>query len=227
MRGAADAERGGRGAVLTLGMTIMPTDQAGKTERVLREFCEEFVTNPYLCYTEHGLHALFFTRLYNAFPEDDRYFEFRERQVCTIQKEYPTHGKLGSSRRQNWDISVIRLPVQEPDHKHPYDHLPLAAVVEFSMNYDETHITSDIRRLSHEDSNVGLRLVAHLYRLGKKGRISSRVRSTDSKRIYDRGEIRNLLASNKVIVYYGLSDESGKRPSGLWRLTADREELIR
>ena len=31
-----------------------------------KEFCLEFVQNPYLCYTEHGLHARFYAMLYNA-----------------------------------------------------------------------------------------------------------------------------------------------------------------
>ena len=200
---------------------LIEQEAADLTEKTLVEFCKEFVANPYLQYTEHGLHALFFARLYNAIQVECRYFEFLERKVCVVQKEYPTHHDLGSSRRQNWDISVITTPVVMPDHKHPYDHLPLAAVVEFSMNYDEKHITSDIKRLSHESSNVGLRLVAHLYRLGLKKRISSRVRSTDSDKIYSKEDIQALLNSSKVVAYYGLSDESGKRPNGLWRLTGD------
>ena len=201
-------------------------DAAELTEKTLAQFCKEFVENPYLCYTEHGLHALFFTRLYNAFPEDARYFDFEKRKVCVIQKEYPTHHDLGSSRRQNWDISVIRPTEKLPGVKHPYDHLPLDAVVEFSMNYDEKHVKSDIRRLSHESSNVGLRLVAHLYRLGHKNRISSRTRSTKSERVFERDHIRELLTSSEVVLYYGLADESGKRPSGLWRLSANGEQLI-
>jgi hypothetical protein len=198
------------------------------THLTLIAFCKEFIDNPYLCYTEHGLHALFFTRLYNAFPEDSRYFYYpgSRKKVCVIQKEYPTHHNLGGPRRQNWDISVICPPDKKPDHKHPYDHFPLAAVVEFSMNYDEKHVKSDIRRLSHKCANVGLRLVAHLYRLGREGRISSRVRSTDSKRIYKKEEIKELLNSNEVVVYYGVADESGERPSELWKLTATGEEKL-
>lgn len=124
------------------------------------------------------------------------------------------------------DISVIEKPAVAPDVTHPYDHLKLAAVVEFSLNYDEDHITSDIERLSHEKSNVGRRLIAHLYRLGLDARISNRVRSTDSTRIYERPEIVKLLQNRQVIVYYGIHDESKKRTSGLWKLTAEGQEEI-
>ena len=36
----------------------------------LTAFCKEFVAQPYLDYTEHGQHARFFTRLYNALPRE-------------------------------------------------------------------------------------------------------------------------------------------------------------
>jgi hypothetical protein len=204
----------------------MPFDQAGKTEAVLCEFCREFLEHPYLCYTEHGLHALFFARLYQALPPEERYLEFAGRKVSVVQKEYPTHHHLGRPRRQNWDISVIEKPPVAPNVPHPYDHLKLAAVVEFGLNYDEDHIAGDIDRLSHESANVGLRLIAHLYRLGLDDRISSRVRSTDSTKIYTRPEILSMLQGKQVTVYYGLHDESGKRASGLWKLTADGEDGI-
>ncbi len=205
----------------------MPFDQAEKTEEVLRDFSKEFVENPYLCYTEHGLHALFFARLYAAFGGDvNRYLDFGGRRVCAIQKEYPTHHHLGRSRRQNWDISVIKLPVERTAEEYPYDHLKLAAVVEFSLNYDEDHVRCDINRLSHGSSNVGRRLIAHLYRLGYRGRISKRVRSTRSEKIYTKEEILRMVEGKPVVVYYGLADESGERTSGLWRLSADGEEQL-
>jgi hypothetical protein len=33
--------------------------------QTIREFCLGFLDSPYLCYTEHGLHALLYTMLYN------------------------------------------------------------------------------------------------------------------------------------------------------------------
>ena len=95
----------------------MPTDAAELTEFALVEFCKEFIEHPYLCYTEHGLHALFFARLYEKLPKSMRYFDFHKHRVCVIQKEYPTDHSLGKSRRQNWDISVITPPAEMPKGK--------------------------------------------------------------------------------------------------------------
>ena len=67
--------------------------------RITKEFCLEFVENPYCCYTEHGLHARLFTRLYNALPDDQRYRCWDGHQVCVIQQEYPTAHDLDKSRR--------------------------------------------------------------------------------------------------------------------------------
>lgn len=82
------------------------------------------------------------------------------------------------------------MPIEIPNSDYPYDHLPLAAVVEFGMNYDEDHVRNDIERLSHESSNVGQPLIAHLYRLDKGKRISSRTRSKDSMTVYPKSEIK-------------------------------------
>jgi hypothetical protein len=63
-------------------------DLADITRATIVAFCKEFLSEPYLCYTEHGLHALFFTRLYMALPEALRYRRWNTNKVCTIQKEY-------------------------------------------------------------------------------------------------------------------------------------------
>jgi hypothetical protein len=41
-------------------------DLATLTKEILVEFCKDFIDHPYRCYTEHGLHALFYTKLYNT-----------------------------------------------------------------------------------------------------------------------------------------------------------------
>ena len=79
------------------------------------KFCKDFVEHPYRCYTEHGLHALFYTKLYNALPEPALYRDVGGREMCVIQKEYPTHDSIGRSRRQHWDIAVIKTPVVLPE----------------------------------------------------------------------------------------------------------------
>jgi hypothetical protein len=96
------------------------------------QFCSEFVQDPYLCYTEHGQHALFYTMLYNALPEQQRYATLHGNKLCVVQKEYPTAGNLGKPQRQHWDIAVIQTPPEgigtEPQ---VYDYLKLTAAVEF------------------------------------------------------------------------------------------------
>ena len=77
----------------------MHQDISEVIEQTLKEFCLDFLRNPYLCYTEHGLHALFYARLYIALPPADRYLTLDERQVCVLQKEYQLlldgiHGRL-------------------------------------------------------------------------------------------------------------------------------------
>jgi len=64
------------------------------------QFCTEFMEHPYLCYTEHGQHALFYARLYNALSPEHRYTIWRGQKIGVVQKEYPTAGKLGKPRRQ-------------------------------------------------------------------------------------------------------------------------------
>ncbi len=44
-------------------------------QQALEEFVLNFIEHPYLAYTEHGLHALFFSDLLNRLPSLDRYTE--------------------------------------------------------------------------------------------------------------------------------------------------------
>ncbi|MBO8167891.1 MAG: hypothetical protein H0Z35_01755 [Thermoanaerobacteraceae bacterium] len=91
---------------------------------VIEDFCREFSKFPYLCYTEHGLHARFYSALYNALPPAARYINWEGKKICVIQKEYPTAGTLGKPRRQNWDIAVIQNPPSTLPGKEPsYDYL--------------------------------------------------------------------------------------------------------
>lgn len=187
--------------------------------RTISEFCLEFIEEPYLCYTEHGLHALFFTKLFNAFPEDDRYVRWLGNQVCVVQKEYPTAEKLGKPRRQHWDISVIKKPPESQYSALPqsYDRLKLAAVVEFGMNERKDHLIDDIERVCHHDANLENGFVVHLYRLSKPGaRYSNRDGSPKSNHLLSRDDIRGAVSDKPVEVYYGVYDSTGEHPSGLW-----------
>lgn len=120
---------------------IMPTP-AEIFQQTIVHFTTEFLHNPYLCYTEHGLHALFYAQLYHALPAEQRYLTWQKQRICVLQKEYPTAHNLGKPQRQHWDIALIQNP---PQHSRPsdvgaYDYLKLAAVVEFGLNENAAHL---------------------------------------------------------------------------------------
>lgn len=182
-------------------------------EQCLEDFLQEFIKNPYLCYTEHGIHALFFQRLYDALPEKDRYieglYEGKSFRVCRIQKEYPTYGNLGKSQRQHWDISVLADP---SDKVIRYDKQKLICAIEFGLNTSFAHLCEDSRRLRHKDANLGKGFVVHLYRLSEaykriSGRDISR-RSREVKAFIQDHKVVEKHAGKKVTLYAGLVDLS-------------------
>lgn len=196
---------------------------------VLQDFYLEFIENPYLCYTEHGQHALFYTMLYNAIPPEQRYVEWQGKRICVIQKEYPTAGNLGKPQRQHWDISVIKNPPEcrVSNARFPYDMLSLAAVVEFGLNEGLEHLADDIERISHRDANVERGFVVHLYRLSKAGaKFSNRDWSPNSKQIVTKEKIAQLISEKKVEIYYGMTDSTGKHPLGVWLIKQDKIEPL-
>ena len=105
-------------------------DHCQLTHDTLVEFCGDFLANPYRCYTEHGLHALFYAQLFAKIPEAVRFPDVRGKKMCVLQKEYPTDHNLDRSRRQHWDIAVIKTPIDLPTCKQAYDRLRLAAVID-------------------------------------------------------------------------------------------------
>ena len=192
----------------------------------VEDFCTSFVENPYLSYTEHGQHALFFHRLLGAIPEERRYDCWCGQKVCVVQKEYPTAGKLGKSRRQHWDIAILKTPAasnwEGPDS---YDYLDLEAVVEFGMNADIDHLRDDIERVSHQDRNADTGFVIHLHRLSTPGaQFSGRDQSPSSKKIVSVDDISPLIAGECMNVYYGMADLTGCHKSGLWLIDSDGEK---
>ena len=183
-------------------------------KRVIIQFAKEFVENPYLCYTEHGLHALFYTRLYNSLPTEQRYRTWHGKKVCVIQKEYRTAKDLDKSKRQNWDISIIKTPIR---NDIAYDYQRLFAVVEFGMNESETHLSGDIARITHSDANIDHGFIMHLYRLSFPGSyISNRDWSANSKKIVPIDRVAQLSRGMSVEIIYGLYDVTGKHTSGAW-----------
>jgi hypothetical protein len=195
--------------------------QVETVRQIARQFCLEFIQCPYLCYTEHGLHARFYTMLYNALPADQRYTTWHNHKVCVIQKEYPTAGPLGKPQRQNWDIALIKTPPQSlaDGIASSYDFLRLAAVVEVGMNEAEEHLRDDLERLSHPDANVDQGYIIHLYRLSKPGApLSDRDRSSASRRIVSKERVAEIAAGKPIEVFYGLYDSTRKYAPGAWHI---------
>jgi len=191
--------------------------QIEKVRQISKQFALEFIDNPYLCYTEHGLHARFYMMLYNALSAEERYFNWGDKKVCVIQKEYPTAGHLDRSRRQNWDIAVIKAPPQSIKKQHSYDYLRLAAVIEFGLNEPKEHLISDIERISHADANVDQGFIVHLYRLSEPGaQVSGRDWSSNSHRILSIERVANLVAERPIEILYGMYDFTKRYPTGLW-----------
>jgi hypothetical protein len=186
--------------------------------KTIVEFCLDFVANPYLCYTEHGQHALFYSILYRVIPEEQRYVTIKNQKVCVIQKEYPTAGKLGKPQRQHWDLAILK-PNQMNGKELSYDFLKLLAVIEFGMNESREHLEDDIERLCHKEANVEYRFIVHLYRLSESGnRFSNRDWSTKSPRIMTIKDIQLLSAGKPVDIYMALTDSTGRYSPGVWHI---------
>ena len=181
-------------------------------------FCKEFIIHPYLCYTEHGQHALFYSMLLQALPESMRYAFWQGKKVCVVQKEYPTAGKLGKPQRQHWDISLLKTSLASiTNDSNSFDYLNLLAVVEFGMNETEEHLIDDINRLCHEDAHVDHGFIVHLYRLSKPGnRFSNRDWSPKSPRILSMEAVKQLSVDYPIEIYYALVDDTQSHQSGVW-----------
>jgi hypothetical protein len=154
----------------------------------IERFCEEFVENPYLCYTEHGFHALLFHELFEGLSKHgvDLYRPFKteemgkEEMVCLLQKEY--RGLRKFSRREqeesretcaHWDIalfdpslerrtgsSILKLPV--------YDSFKLHSVIELGFNNEPGHLDLDIERLDRERRGIRHMHILNLCRIGSR-----------------------------------------------------------
>jgi hypothetical protein len=190
--------------------------------RTLHAFCTEFLRNPYLCYTEHGQHALFFGQLLAALPLDQQYQTRDKIKVCTVQKEYPTADKLGKPRRQHWDIAVLKRPLTPVPGKAPwYDYLALDAVVEFGLNADLAHFEEDLRRLNHQDSQVAHGFIVHLQRISNG--FSGRDSSPTSKLLHSADDLQKTLKSHDpsgvVDVFFARFDGTSAPQSGAWHIT--------
>ena len=191
------------------------TKQTETLKQCIKDFCKEYIKNPYLCYTEHGIHALFFTRLFNTLSPDQRYFPWKNFQMCTIQKEYPTAADLDKSRRQHWDIALIKNPPESKD-ENSFDYFKLAGVVEFGLNEAIEHLKDDIDRLCHHEANVEHPFIVHLYRLSQSvSKLSNRDWVNESKRIVSIDDVCKISKTKMVDIYYCMYDGSGETTKGV------------
>jgi hypothetical protein len=170
----------------------------------LEALTKEFIANPYLCYTEQGLHAMFFCMLFNRLPLEERYEQLGDKKVSVIQKEYPTFHKLKDSRRGHWDIAVLERPLISM--KFPaYDFLKVNSAVEFGLNESIRHLKEDIKRLTAIESNVPNKFLAHFYRLSESE--SQRDWNPRSKRIVTHEEVSERVKGTDIIAFYALVDQ--------------------
>lgn len=194
---------------------------------VSEKFCREFVSNPYLCYTEHGLHALFYTRLFSAIPDKARYIEYRDHKVCVVQKEYPTAGRLVRSRRQHWDIALVKAPpVPKPELKPSYDYLRLSAVAEFGLNATLKHLEKDRDRITDTDANLERGFLFHFFRLSDgKSPVSGRDMSPKSKHFVSAESVlenaKERVNGWPVTLFLAIADQTKPHSNAAWCITAD------
>jgi hypothetical protein len=149
-----------------------------------------------------------------------RYGEWKRQAVCLTQKEYATAGDLGKSKRQHWDIAVLKVPLAPvPDcDALPYDCLQLAAAIEFGLNEKKKHLVEDLRRLAHEDASVEQGFILHLYRLSDRdAEVSSRRDIRPGKRrVLSLKAVAGLSKNSSVEVVYGLYNGTDPAASGAW-----------
>jgi len=171
----------------------MPSDLAWIVRQTAIGLVQEYMAQPYLARSEHGLHVLYFDKLWDALPPNRRYVTVGQHRLCAIQKEYPTDGALGKPKRQNWDIALLKEPMDGIcSDRCPLESLPLAAVIEFGLNEASDLLCDDLCRLSRA-TQVDYGLIVHLYRLtASKQQLSGKDWSTNSKRILNRCQAEML-----------------------------------
>jgi len=199
-------------------------------EETIERFCFEFLDSPYLCYTEHGIHALFYHRFLERMPEERRIIKANGKDICIIQKEYCTWDKLIRTRRANWDIAVLcenQSGNRDKDH-YWYDCLELNSVIEFGLNPGESnHVRGDVERLSHEKARVNRKYIVHLYRFSQA--TTRKDWKTDKPKALVRPDkINDMIKENgnKVIAYWALYNDKTGKGEGPYRIDGKSEPSL-
>ena len=188
-----------------------------RLESILAEFAVEFFRHPYICYNEHGLHAWLFCKVYQSLSLSERAGILGDQYVSIVQSEYPTAHDLDKSRRQNWDISILKQPLEPLEDKpSKYDYLKLDAVIEMGLNAPESHLLEDVRRMVHKKANVSLKYILHFYRLSDG--YSGRDLKPNHKGIMSKEEAQMAIQKTDVVVYYVMFDSTGKLENGVWEI---------
>jgi len=194
-------------------------------EKTIEDFCFEFMARPFLCYTEHGLHALFYASLVGNIPKKERQVRVGGKDIHVVQKEYPMVDKQGGSKRAHWDIAVLD-DVQTPDRQRWYDTLTLNSAIEFGLNESIDHLRRDVQRLSHENSGMKRGYIIHLHRFSRS--VTRRDWIREHARAASRASIDSILRNegrNVTAYFVGVDSVTGKR-DGPWRLDGRSEPLL-
>jgi hypothetical protein len=173
-------------------------------------------------------------------PLEDRYLNLRGHgKVCRIQKEYPTPRNLEKSRRQGWDICLLRspaVPCETATAQRPlFDRLDTEAIVEFGLNAERKHLLEDVRRLAHKDVRADFRYAVHLMRVSgpqlaarlslRDGSPSDAQTKAFSTRDWIVEELSRWKKANGVSVTVLLCFPA-RNGGWLWRLTPEGEESL-
>lgn len=195
-------------------------------EATILEFCREFVKNPYLCYTEEGLHALFSNRLISKVSRDeDKYGMLAGKKVSLLQNEYPSAQPFNDNKRGHWDIALLKSPLTPIGARIPqFDYLEVDSAVEFALNMGAAHLRKDIARLCPiepgMDSHVKNKYVVHLYRLMKLGssRFSNKDMSAKNKEYISENGVLTEIDGSDVVVYYARVTKDDESMNTIFRI---------
>jgi len=196
---------------------IETNEKIGEIVReTIEQFCQEFMKNPYRCYTEHGIHALFYHDLLENIPESLRFLRKEKdgKEICIAQKEYPMADSGGKSRRAHWDIAVLN-PFLENAGEPWYDFLKLNSVVEFCLNEGEVHLKDDKERLM-KAANIDHKYIVHLFRVSNGE--SRKDLKPNSARIISRGKFEEIMRGSGISSHYIMVDGTSRHENQIAKI---------